>query len=125
MASECVRLLRLSGCVVTGIYEKKKENFTALFFKKGEYMKKIVIPILAVVFVLSLSFIAGAQSSSSGQSPTQPYGTYREGGSGESGGPTGSSQSGTSQQYTRSTSEDKKTGTDQGDIQPSKGKESQ
>lgn len=43
-------------------------------------MKKIVIPILAAVFVLSLTFIAAAQSSSSGQSGTsQQYGTSQSG----------------------------------------------
>lgn len=53
-------------------------------------MKKIVIPILAAIFVLSLTFIAGAQSSSSGQSGTsQQYGT----------GQSGTDQHGTSQQY--------------------------
>lgn len=41
-------------------------------------MKKIVIPILVVVFVFSLALIAGAQSSSSGQSGTDQYGTSQQ-----------------------------------------------
>lgn len=75
-------------------------------------MRKIIIPIFVMVFVFSLAWIAGAQSSGSDQpGSSQQYGTGK---------------SGSNQQYGGSTSEGKQPGTDQyGTTQQHKGKQSQ